>query len=229
MIEEEMIVDLLVQVKVADRVPNTRLSEARLEEEALAAVAECLSKETSVDFQQASLLGYEHCSWVFDDGMPVECDLPRPVRLFTDGSWSYPYDGAERQSGRDFRSLAQFVREHRRAAREQASERRASRRHAESSVETNIIMGMAWYRPEQWGRLLEVSVDREQLEATHAEWKKHAEKELKRLRRDRFVVWRVDVDIDELLAFCKEQGMEVDGKARAAFANELLQRGGGRP
>lgn len=32
------------------------------------------------------------------------------------------------------------------------------------------VMGIAWYRPEQWPRLREVSADIEGLEETHAEW-----------------------------------------------------------
>jgi hypothetical protein len=108
-----MLGDIVVRVKVAGREPKYRVSEARLEHEALSVVAECLSKEKAIEFQEASLLGFDHCKWVFEDGMPVECGLSAPARLFTDGSWSYPYQGEEKYKGRDFKSLIQLVQQER--------------------------------------------------------------------------------------------------------------------
>lgn len=97
------------------------------------------------------------------------------------------------------------------------------------SSKSNVALGVAWYRPEQWDRLLEVSVDRNHLEPTHGEWKKHAEKLVKRMRREGYVVRRVDVDVEELLGYCKERGVAVDAKARADFAEQKLMAGGGEP
>ena len=34
---------------------------------------------------------------------------------------------------------------------------------------------VAWYKPEQWSRLREISVDRDQLEETYGEWQLLAE------------------------------------------------------
>jgi hypothetical protein len=107
--DDAMLVDILVTVKVADRTPNFRVSEARLEEEAVTAVADCLANDKTIEFQRASLLEFEHCQWVFEGGMPVACGLEQPVRLFSDGSWSYPYHGDDHVSGRDFRSLIEFI------------------------------------------------------------------------------------------------------------------------
>ena len=33
------------------------------------------------------------------------------------------------------------------------------------------VMGVVWYRRDQWDRLLEISSDRSELENTHEEWK----------------------------------------------------------
>jgi hypothetical protein len=111
--DDEMVVDVVVKVKVADVEPRSRVSERRLEEEAVSVVAECLAKEKAIELQEVTLLGFDHCKWVFEDGMPVECGLPAPVRLFTDGSWSYPYQGKEQRNGRDFEALVQFVQQRR--------------------------------------------------------------------------------------------------------------------
>lgn len=107
--ERPMLVNVVVKVKVADREPQTRHGEARLEEEAVAAVANCLSKQKSIEFVDAALVGFEHCKWVYELGQPVDCGLPEPVRLHTDGSWSYPYEGEGKRGGRDFVSLVAFI------------------------------------------------------------------------------------------------------------------------
>lgn len=98
-----------------------------------------------------------------------------------------------------------------------------------SSRNTRVVMGVAWNRPEPWARLLDISVDRDQLEATHAEWRKHADKQLKRLRREGLDVRRVDVDVEELVAFCEKKGMDVNSEARAAFASDKINRSCGVP
>jgi len=103
-----MLVDVVVKVKVADQEPQARHGEARFEEEAVIAVADCLSKEKSVELVQAEVLNYEHCKWVLELGQPVDCGLPEPVRLHTDGSWSYHFTHEE-DGGQDFASLMAFV------------------------------------------------------------------------------------------------------------------------
>lgn len=95
MIEQNgMTVKIVVTVKAAPMAPQFRVSEKRLEEETVSVVAECLSKEKSLEIERASLLCFDDCKWVFEGGMPLECGLQQLVRVFTDGSWSYPYDDA---------------------------------------------------------------------------------------------------------------------------------------
>lgn len=109
MTERPMIVDVVVKVKVADFEPRSFHSESRLEDEAVAAVADCVSKEKSVEFVAASVLAYEHCAWVRELGQPTDCGLPHPVCLHPDGSWSYHSRGEGEGSGQDFASLVAFV------------------------------------------------------------------------------------------------------------------------
>lgn len=83
----------------------------------------------------------------------------------------------------------------------------------------------AWYSPEQWDRLREVSVDGDELEATHREWVAGAERAFRKLekkarRRGDAVVKRVFVDVDDLVQWCENQGRAVDAAARAEFATE---------
>lgn len=86
------------------------------------------------------------------------------------------------------------------------------------------VTGIAWYRPDQWDRLLSVSEDRDQLESTHAEWKATAEQMLKDIERRGAVVHRIAVDVDELLGWCRVGGRPVNAETRSQFVAEKMRR-----
>ena len=85
------------------------------------------------------------------------------------------------------------------------------------------VLGVAWYRKEQWERLREVSVDSDMLEAKYEEWKMNAELGLRRLEKTGILVRKVDVDLEELLHWCNAQKRPVDGEARSLFAAAKLR------
>jgi hypothetical protein len=62
--------------------------------------------------------------------------------------------------------------------------------------DTESPVGMAWYRPEQWARLLEVSSERAELEDTYEEWVSGAKKTLRNFLINGINAVRVDVDVD---------------------------------
>jgi hypothetical protein len=84
--------------------------------------------------------------------------------------------------------------------------------------QSDAVAAVAWYRPEQWENLRKISVDRNKLEATHAEWLEIAVKTLFSLREMRLDVRPIEVNVDELAHWCKNQKRKVDASARAAFA-----------
>ena len=89
--------------------------------------------------------------------------------------------------------------------------------------EEGPAIGLAWYRREQWPRLLSISDDREDLEPTYDEWLTHAAGTFGDLVRDGHDVRKVDVDTEELLSWCQRRGLAVNGEARADFASEQVR------
>ncbi len=79
------------------------------------------------------------------------------------------------------------------------------------------VMGVAWYRREQWGRFLEISSDRAELEDTYDEWKAVAEENLGNLAQHGYKLCKVEIDVEELLIWCNSQNRAVDGDARTEF------------
>jgi hypothetical protein len=85
-------------------------------------------------------------------------------------------------------------------------------------MKTGPVVGIAWFRPDQWQRLLATAADADTLERTHEQWERQAKKTLKRLRREGLNVRRADVDIEDLIFWCNQQHCDLDGKARADYA-----------
>jgi hypothetical protein len=92
---------------------------------------------------------------------------------------------------------------------------------------TNII-SIGFYRREQWPLLLETANDRHVIEDTYDEWVLSFEKGLKMMRSSGIEPLKVDVDVNELLAWLKTKGMKNLGVARAEFIAELCRQGRGR-
>ena len=84
--------------------------------------------------------------------------------------------------------------------------------------------GIAWYRPEQWSRLLEISADREDLENTFAEWEQLATEKLRSLRAEGLQVKKIIVDVEKLLAWCLSRGLSVDSTARSQYVSQVLRK-----
>ena len=87
----------------------------------------------------------------------------------------------------------------------------------DKSREQETVLGVGWYRSEQWALLLSVSIDRDELESTHAEWLASAESSLETIRSTGRNPIKIDIDVEELLNWCKKKNIPIDGDARAHF------------
>jgi hypothetical protein len=85
-------------------------------------------------------------------------------------------------------------------------------------------VGVAWYTPEQWRKLRAVADDSERLEASYVDWLFMAKEALRQLASTGVEPRKVEVDTEELLAWCKAQGCRVNGPARAQFVSEQMNR-----
>jgi hypothetical protein len=100
--------------------------------------------------------------------------------------------------------------------RKRGRKRRATKRIAP-------VMALAWFKPEQWESLKAESADRERLEETYELWLEAAEATVEQLAAEGVVVERIEVDLDELVAWCRENSLTLDASARANFAAEKLR------
>jgi hypothetical protein len=86
------------------------------------------------------------------------------------------------------------------------------------------VVGIAWYSPSQWKRLREVAADPEELEQTHREWMESCKRTMAELANRGLNLVKVPVDVSELQKWCQRKNLIVDGRARAQYVLEWVQR-----
>ena len=93
-----------------------------------------------------------------------------------------------------------------------------------TSNETQTVTGVAWYRPEQWERLREVSEDVDNLEETYDAWLKTAEQMIRDGIPNNVIVEKIDIDVEEVLAWCNVMGLPMNTASRARFVSERVRQ-----
>ena len=83
------------------------------------------------------------------------------------------------------------------------------------------VVGMVWYRLEDYDAIRGIMADGHKLPATFSEWRMKAETGEKKLRRDRKIVVRAYIDPETFPDWCRARGLNVDAKARMEFANGI--------
>lgn len=86
-----------------------------------------------------------------------------------------------------------------------------------------MVLGIAWYRAEQWQRFRSLATDRDALHDTYAEWEAAATEKLGELRALGINAQPVLVDVDELARWCLDHNLAFDGAARSQFVAEKIE------
>jgi hypothetical protein len=92
-----------------------------------------------------------------------------------------------------------------------------------------LIMGVSWYRPEEWDRLREISEDKETFALSYEASLVESEKKIQDLEAQGIRPIKVDVDVEALLTWCTAQGLPVTPETRTKFMmntlRELVRKG----
>ncbi len=85
-------------------------------------------------------------------------------------------------------------------------------------------VGVAWYLADQWELLRERADDPEVLVERYEDWVEQADRMVALFKSQGMRVVKVEVDIEEVVAWCKAGGRPFDSKARAEYASETLRK-----
>jgi hypothetical protein len=73
--------------------------------------------------------------------------------------------------------------------------------------ESRIVIGVAWYRPEEYGILRALATDSDAMAETYDKWLAGVKNTMNELRRRGMIARRVDVEVRELVAWCEARGI----------------------
>lgn len=86
------------------------------------------------------------------------------------------------------------------------------------------VVGVAWYRREDWKEIRRIMADRHVLPRHYKQWLEGAEKTLDHLRLQGVLAEKAYIDPETFPDWCRARGMDIDAKARTTFAAETVAR-----
>ncbi len=86
------------------------------------------------------------------------------------------------------------------------------------------VLGIGFYRREQWPLLIETAVDSHLIEKSYDDWMEVLDSSIEKIRAAGLEPELVDVDVEELLAFCRKEGLPNNAATRSKFISILASR-----
>ena len=87
-----------------------------------------------------------------------------------------------------------------------------------------LVTGILWWKPKQWEKAKQISSDGHVFDDTYQDWQEGAEKALKNFHDLGIKVYKIEIELDELVKWCKDQKMPFDLKARSKFVSMKVQK-----
>lgn len=81
--------------------------------------------------------------------------------------------------------------------------------------------GIIWFNREDYPRILEIMKDAHVLPPTYELWREKAENDERRAQAAGLRVVRAVIDPQKFIAWCATNGLDIDAKARTAFAADF--------
>lgn len=84
------------------------------------------------------------------------------------------------------------------------------------------VVGIAWYRPEEWDLLKACADDPEALEDTHEQWLASASKAISQLMEQGIIARKVYLNLGDWLEWCEKNNKRKDSASRSEFVSVLM-------
>jgi len=86
------------------------------------------------------------------------------------------------------------------------------------------VTGILWWKPKQWEKAKEISSDGHVFDDTYQDWKEGAEKALKNFQDLGVTVYKIEIDLDELIKWCNRKQLPLDSSARSRFVSMKVRK-----
>ncbi|MGH8674779.1 MAG: hypothetical protein ACREVG_10755 [Burkholderiales bacterium] len=87
-----------------------------------------------------------------------------------------------------------------------------------------LVVGLAWFDRKQWQCLTKAAENRNELDGTYEQWEQNAREAVRTIERQGQKVEMVHVEVESLVAWCKEKRLPVNGESRAEYVTQLMRR-----
>jgi len=85
------------------------------------------------------------------------------------------------------------------------------------------VTGILWWKPKQWEKAKQISSDSHAFDETYQDWKKAAEKAFLNFSILGTKVYKIEIELDELVEWTKKKKIPLDSKARSEFVSLKVQ------
>ena len=89
--------------------------------------------------------------------------------------------------------------------------------------QSSSVVGITWYRPEQYLAVRAICNDSDSMDPTYQVWQAGAEKAMRELQSQGATVERIDFDLDEFKMWCSANAKPPNASSRAAFTSRKLR------
>lgn len=85
------------------------------------------------------------------------------------------------------------------------------------------LFGIGAYEKEDYEEILKISEDKDQMDETWEEWKSN--KDRTKLELEKYGMKVVDIIVKpmELMKYCRERGLSINGKSRSRYVTEKVE------
>ncbi|MEX0649149.1 MAG: hypothetical protein WEA56_13760 [Balneolaceae bacterium] len=86
-------------------------------------------------------------------------------------------------------------------------------------MKQKLVTGILWWKPKQWERAKQISSDSHIFDDSYRVWKENAEKTYKNFQDLGYTIYKIEIDFDEFLKWCKKRGVPLNANARTKFVS----------
>ena len=85
-------------------------------------------------------------------------------------------------------------------------------------------IGIACYKKDQWELFLKMADDRDKLEKTWEDWRCNVDRVIKNMKDLGKEVEEIEIDLDDLANYCKENNLQNTTKTRSRYIADSLSK-----
>lgn len=86
------------------------------------------------------------------------------------------------------------------------------------------VTGILWWKPKQWEKAKQISTDSHIFDDTYQEWKEGAEMAYKNLQDLGITVYKIEIDLEELVTWCEDKQVPLDASARSEYVSGKVKK-----